>query len=169
MFTEEVWKDIQGVKGHYQISNFGNIRNTNTPNILRKTHVDNRGYLTITFWKGNKRVPTRVHRLVAEAFIPNPENKPQVNHINGVKTDNRVENLEWVSNSENQKHAYKNGLNHNNIKYRKILCVETGEVFCGICNAGKKLGLANGNIWAVLNNRQAHTGGYHFVLIDKNT
>lgn len=68
------------------------------------------GYIRLDSSYNNKRIQYSIHRLVAELYIPNPENKPEVNHINGVKTDNRVDNLEWVSSTENMKHAYKLGL-----------------------------------------------------------
>ncbi|MDJ0690372.1 MAG: NUMOD4 domain-containing protein [Xenococcaceae cyanobacterium MO_188.B32] len=92
----------------YQVSNHGRVKNQKTGRIL-KTH-SNHGYLRVGLYEGKIRKYKLVHRLVAEAFIPNPENKPAVNHINGCKTDNNVSNLEWVSASENMSHAHRNGL-----------------------------------------------------------
>lgn len=112
--SEEVWKDIIGYEGLYQVSNFGNVKSLGN-NFTRKERLlklspQSKGYLTVVLQKNGKRKTTLVHRLVAEYFIPNLDKKLQVNHINGIKTDNRVENLEWVSHRENLDHAIKNNL-----------------------------------------------------------
>lgn len=115
---QEIWKDIKGYEGKYQISNLGNVRSLmyhNAKGIRRtsllKPATDRSGYFRCALSKNNILTTFKVHRLVAQAFIPNPLNLPQVNHLNGNKQDNRAENLEWASNSTNQIHAYKLGLN----------------------------------------------------------
>jgi hypothetical protein len=101
----------------YYISKCGKVLSTRVRHIkLRKICIDRYGYSFITIKEGNKTIMLRIHRLVAQHFIPNPKNKPQVNHINGIKNDNRVENLEWCTQSENQIHAYKIGLNPLSLK-----------------------------------------------------
>lgn len=105
----EIYKDIPNYESLYQVSNLGNIKNITTGKIL-KTFLNKYGYLQVTLCKNNKTKLFRVHRLVASSFIDNPSNKTQVNHINGDKKDNRVDNLEWCTGSENIRHSYKNRL-----------------------------------------------------------
>ena len=109
----EEWKVIEKAT-NYEISNCGQVRNKNTNKILKPTL--NSGYLTITLTTNNKKVFIKIHRIVSEKFLTCPDETYVVNHKDGIKTNNNVENLEWVSRSENAKHAFRLGLN----KGRKI-------------------------------------------------
>lgn len=109
----EVWKDIKGYEGLYQISDYGRIKSfyrttTHTRILKERTHRD--GYLYVGLYKNGKTTTAKSHRLVALYFIPNPENKPQVNHKDGNKLNNNVENLEWCTAAENARHAVDTGL-----------------------------------------------------------
>jgi len=111
----EIWKDIVGYEGMYQVSNLGRVKSLNynrsyKEKILKNT-ISNTGYFIICLIKFKLLKNFLVHRLVAKAFINNKENKPQVNHIDGCKTNNNILNLEWSTAKENTQHAFKTGLN----------------------------------------------------------
>lgn len=101
---------MKGLEELYVATKNGRVFSKKSNRFLRPSINNGTGYLQITTYHNKKFTGLQVHRMVAERYIPNPENKPVVNHINGCKTDNRVENLEWATYSENSKHAFKNGL-----------------------------------------------------------
>jgi len=113
-YDMEIWKDIPGYEGLYQASNYGNIksfkRRGQPKDRIRKPMMLTNGYRNIDLSKHNKRSLQKISRLVATSFIPNPENKLCVNHKDGNKLNDKLDNIEWCTHSENQKHAYKLGL-----------------------------------------------------------
>jgi len=113
----------------YNIFSDGRVEDTTTGG-NPSSYKDKDGYIILKLKLDGKWYHKRHHRVIAEAFIPNPENKPQVNHINGIKTDNRVENLEWVTSRENNQHAWDKGFRKaTEIKWAHI---EYGEVLCSV-------------------------------------
>lgn len=129
---KEKWKYIEGFRGIYQVSNLGNVRSIDrvikckngakkvVKGQILSSRDDNKGYNQVDLYKNGIRTTIKIHRLVAIAFLKNPNNLPVVNHINSLRNDNRVENLEWVTFSENNFHAYKYGRRRNKEKIYRI-------------------------------------------------
>ena len=130
MQEQEIWKDVVGYEGLYQISNLGRVKSLarkidhvkyieDRGDVIMSPFLNAHGYFTVMLSKNGKKKQHRIHQMVAKAFISNPENKEMINHIDCNKQNNRVENLEWCTNSENQLHAIAHGLktdigvNHN--------------------------------------------------------
>lgn len=121
----EIWRNVEGYGGNYQVSNLGRVKSLKgkTPRILKPAMGGN-SYLFVVLC-GESHQQISIHRLVAEAFIPNPDNKPQVNHIDNHILNNSVENLEWVTVQENQQHAVRtNATNVGEKNYRAVLTNE---------------------------------------------
>jgi|LGOV01.1.fsa_nt_gb hypothetical protein len=147
----EIWKDIKDYEGLYQVSNMGRISNFKH---IMKLSIDTGGYPKVKLCNKTKHITHIVHRLVAITFIPNQLNKSQVNHIDGNKLNNRITNLEWVTQSENMLHAYKNNLNKNTTKKQVQMLSLDGIVlntFKSISLASKQTRINRGNISSCVN------------------
>lgn len=117
----EIWKDIPGYAGQYRVSNHGNVFSSKSNKFLKPT-ISNTGYAHVQLYDEHRYAVVNVHRLVADAFLPNQNRLPEINHIDGDKLNNHVDNLEWVSRSDNQKHAIKSGLRTPSPKIRNADC-----------------------------------------------
>lgn len=181
----EEWRPIKGYEGKYEVSDCGRVKSyCRKKPIILKPIQDSHGYLRVPLCKNGKEKRFFVHRLVAIAFIENPDNKPQVNHINEIKTDNRVSNLEWVTRIENMNHGF--GAIARKEKVAK-LCRELGkrtyaqanekhrmkivqkdkagnviEVFSSQVAAAEKLGLQRSCISQCINGKRKTAGGFIF-------
>lgn len=142
----EIWKPIVGFEKLYTVSSLGKIRGTK----ILAPGDNGRGYFYVFLSKNGKEKRFYVHRLVAKTFLPNPENKPYVNHKNGIRNDNRVENLEWVTQSENELHKYKT-LGYVQKNAKKVIQLKNGKEiasFVSIRDAQKNTGCD----WKSINN-----------------
>lgn len=156
-------KDIRGYEGLYGITMSGRVWSYKTKKFL-KPWFNNNGYLQIKLCKDGKVKTFKIHRLVAETYLPNPDNKPQVGHINDDKTNNCWDNLYWTT-----------SLNNNNYGSRaksskgakKIICLETGKIFRTGYEAAKEMGLHEQNISRVCNGKRKTTGGFHFEFVEE--
>lgn len=158
---DETWKSIKNFEGIYEVSNFGSVRRIIGDKYrYRKIVKGKGGYSEVILSKNNKITLKRVHRLVAEAFIPNPKHFPQVNHKNGDKSDNKVANLEWISPRNNQIHSHRVLLK----TVKSVLCVEKNIVYPSMTIAAEKTKTNLGHICDVINHHRKTAGGYHWKL-----
>lgn len=159
----EIWKDIKGYEGLYQISNLGRVKSLKTGKI-RKQCYDKDRYLKIELSNKTQK-SLKIHRLVAQAFIPNPLNLPQVNHKDGNKLNNNVNNLEWVSPSENTRHRIY-VLNKNSLyPCKKVTCIELNKKFPSISEGARYINRKPSSLSEVLNRPNGKCGGYHWKYI----
>lgn len=185
MNNKEIWKIIKGYENSYEVSNFGNVRSVDR-NIKCKNgaikfikgkllYLNHSKYdgshkirVTVELWKNNKVKRFTIGRLVAIAFLPNEENKPTVNHKDGEPLNNNLSNLEWATYSENQKHAYKNGLIKPHTK--KVKGVKGDEIllFNSLTEAAKYMGVTKTAINASIHkySRSKKCKGFTWEYID---
>lgn len=154
MTTEEreKWKPVKGYEGYYEINKQGEVKSLHKKNYgyILNQRVDRGGYLSVRLSKPGLRSTTLfVHRLLGYAFISNPENKPFINHKSGNRLNNSIENLEWVTHSENIKHAYENGLIIKMSKHVIDNC--TGKIYISIKEAAKAINISYGTCRNYLN------------------
>lgn len=170
----ETWREVPG-NPNYLVSSTGRIRRRGRTEDHSTRDKD--GYMAVDLYIDGERKTKRVHRLVAEAFVPNPEDKPEVNHKDGNKHNNNVSNLEWVTSKENCRHAWDNDLmkpsygmlgksNPNaGRKTKPIRIVETGEVFDGLKECEEAIDGNHRHINDCLKGRQRTHRGYHFEYV----
>lgn len=172
---ETEWRKIAGANG-YSVSRDGRIRNDTTGHELKPFGSKDK-YLGVRLGRKNY---CRVHRIVAETFIPNPSNKPQVNHRDGNKRNNCVENLEWCSIAENQRHRFdvlKKGFTEQKMKTitelaatknrKKIKCNETGNVYKSVAEASKVTGVNRSSIAFCAHGKYKQAGGMHWSFVQE--
>lgn len=183
MREKEIWKDVNGFEGIYQVSNHGRLKSFKriTKGRILSNNNKTGGYLSVVLRQSLKIKSTRMHRIVAEHFVPNPENKPQVNHKDLNKQNNYFENLEWCTQKENNDHAnvhkpWKNDgmINYNkNIRPIPVIQYELSGIQIKEFKNGKEASLETGvchrNILQVCNGSQnrKQAGGYMWKFKDK--
>ncbi|MCC0179672.1 HNH endonuclease [Waterburya agarophytonicola K14] len=144
----EYWQTIEEFP-NYLISNLGRVKSKKTRKIL-KPYKTNRGYLTVGFWLEGRKKRVSIHRLVAQAFLLNPGNLPEVNHINGCKTDNTLVNLEYCTRRSNVIHAFRTGLQKTKLSKKMVLKVfEYRKQGLSLREVGKLLGVSHSTIWEI--------------------
>lgn len=167
--TKEQWAWITGYEDRYMVSTLGQIKSFVVDKVdgkLMKLINDKNGYKKINLYKNGKKTTFQVHRLVAIAFIPNPENKPQVNHIDEDKTNNNVSNLEWVTAKENTNHGTRNVRSGESIS-KAVRNITTGVVYKSQTAAAAELGLIQGSISRCCSGRRKTTGDFEWEYVQE--
>lgn len=188
---EEIWKEIPNTNGFYSVSNLGLVKSNdryvmNSIGVKRfykgqilkfsKSGWGGYSYVQLVDYNGN-RYRECVHRIVARTFIPNPKNKPQVNHIDGDKNNNRLCNLEWCTPSENIQHAYDNGLTRIKTgkespnygkrgvspQSKKVIDINTGKVFVSLNQAAESIGVPRNTLGRWLEGRGFNKSSFKFI------
>lgn len=174
----EIWKPIRGYEGFYEVSSLGNVRSlkraTTNGKVLKQGRRPNE-YLKVTLCKNNNHKTRAVHRLVAEAFIPNPNNLPEVNHKDGNKRNNSVENLEWVTREENVWHSMEVGLRkpifNNPLRSKAVKQYSLDGILLHIYpstgEAERQTGIRHGNIVKCCNRQTPTAGGYKWEYAEE--
>ena len=161
-YTEKhTFLPLIGFEHDYAISRDGRILSLLTDQIVRPS-VDSNGYLKVSLWKDGKRSTKRVHILVAQQFIPNPDNLPVVNHIDGNKQNPNADNLEWTTQQENVKHAFRTGLTSKTSD--KEVVRGDGRVYRSLTEAAQDNNITKSAISKVINGHRKTAGGYSWAL-----
>ena len=150
-------KDVKNYEGLYAVTSCGKIWSYRSKKFL-KPFADKNGYLKVGLYKDNKKKNFLIHRLVALAYIPNPDGLETVDHIDGNKEHNYINNLQWMTQKDN---AIKGNS-------KKIRCVETGKIFDSARIAAKEMSLNNSTISSVCNGKRKTAGGYHFEFLQES-
>lgn len=161
---KEKWKPVIGYEKEYEISDLGHVRRLlpHKRTRPRKLVMGSRGYYELILCKNNKVKLCLVHRLVAEAFIANPDNLPMVNHIDGDKTNNSVSNLEWTTAKKNQLHSRRVLRN----AVHPVKCVETGVIYASMAIAAESTGADLSHLWQAAVGMRNKAGGYHWQKLN---
>ena len=172
---KEEWRDIEGYSGLYQVSNLGRVKSLNYNRTglekILKPIKDGKKYLCVNLCKQGKQKHHKVHRLVGQAFIDNPNNYPQLNHIDEDKTNNQITNLEWCTAAYNNnygtrtKRSAASRINHPKHS-KQVLCVETSVVYLSTNEVERQLGFGHSHISSCCRGKRKTCGGFHWRYVE---